>query len=216
MSDYSVEEENLRAVKQFWQKNHLWIMSTVVTAAVLFFGIQYYQYNKQVKTEQASAVYMQMLRSDEIGDLVAANTHGQDIIDQYGSTSYASLAKFIMARYAIAQGQIEDAKNYYSEIIDSKHKHWHSLAAIRLASVELAQQNFDRAREALGKVDGDEYQTMVHEILGDIAFAQGDGQTAVNEYKESLISAEKLNMNRPLVIIKLQDLGVEVRGGRRG
>jgi predicted negative regulator of RcsB-dependent stress response len=63
VESYRTEEEQLEALKRWWQENGRGIVLGVVLALGLGFGWQAWQTNQQTAAENASILYQQLLQA---------------------------------------------------------------------------------------------------------------------------------------------------------
>jgi len=91
-----------------------------------------------------------------------------------------------------------------SAVNESSHAEVKSIAAIRLARVELARCNIDAASTALANVRAEGFAGIKGELQGDIYLAQGDRAAAREAYAAALAESDN-SLNRVLQM-KLDNL----------
>lgn len=213
MEDYRTEEEQVEAIKRWWDENGKSTIVAIVVAVAVSFGWRYWQDEQQAKREQASAVYQQLL------ELVSQNALSDDqqktalkladtIAADYSGSGYATLAGLAKARVAMSAGDFGAAESALLSLKANKlDPELAALVNIRLAKVQFSQGNFAAAMASLSG-DMQKFAAQAAELRGDILAAQGDSVAALEAYKQAQSSiADSDNMSAsPLLRIKIESL----------
>lgn len=215
MAELRSDEEQLDAVKRWWKENGISLVTGAVLAAAGVFGWNAWQDYQQGQAEAASMRYQQLVNmtaGNELGEdqLASAREMVSDITDAHGDTLYAELALLLDARLAVQQGDLESAKTALENVAnDSSRRYVQSLAWLRLARVELADDNPEQALALLDEPISDALAAQRANVRGDALIAQGDTDGARDAWETAIAVSQ--NQDQPLygVQLKLDDLGAE-------
>ncbi len=201
------EQEQLDAFKAWWKAHGNWIsgaLSIVLAAVLAYQGWSWYQLRQSA---QASALYEQFERASAAKDPAKARDLAGSLIEQYGSTVYASLAALRSAKAQIDSGDRNAAKAQLRWVVEhAAQKELALLARVRLAGVLLDEKTYDEALAVL-KVDvPDSFASEFADRRGDILIAQGKPQEARAAYSEALAKAGAQQPLRALIQLKLDAL----------
>lgn len=212
MEVYSTEEQQVEAIKKYWQDNG----TQIVVGAVLGLGgfIAWNQYvdSKVEAQEAASAAFDQFIEQADAKD---ANMSGelQQFVDAHGDSGYTIFVHLISAKKAVEANDFEqalvDLNAAEAMTTDSSLK---GLIATRVARVNIQLEQYDAALAALNTINNDGYKSRVAELKGDVYLAQGQADKARVEY-QAAADAGGLEGNA-LLKMKLDDLALpsEARG----
>ncbi|MFY8325292.1 YfgM family protein [Pseudoalteromonas sp. ZZD1] len=201
MDIYSTEEQQAEAIKRFFRENGVSLALGIVIGLGGLYGWKAYNQNQITTAESASDAYTTLVESGEV--LGAADT----FIDENKDTNYSVLAAFVAAKEAVEKDQLDVASEKLSWIVANVNNgDLKATATTRLARVQFAQQQYDKALNTLSAPLEDTFAATVSEIKGDIHFAQGNTDQARTAY-QAAADAGGLE-NNPLLQIKLDDLAV--------
>ena len=201
MDIYSTEEQQAEAIKRFFRENGVSLALGVVIGLGGLYGWKAYNQNQITTAESASDAYTTLVESGEV--LGTADT----FIDENKDTNYSVLAAFDAAKEAVEKDQLDVASEKLSWIVANVNNgDLKATATTRLARVQFAQQQYDKALNTLSAPLEDTFAATVSEIKGDIHFAQGNTDQARTAY-QAAADAGGLE-NNPLLQIKLDDLAV--------
>ena len=206
MAEFETEDQQLEALRKWWQENGRGILVGVVLGLGAVGGWRGWIYYSEVRAESASAIYhdvMQSLAAQEYDD-IAART--QQIIDDYASTPYAELAALGDARAAVEQEDYERAKTRLQWARDNANQeNIRFIARIRLARVERQLGEVDQALQTLDIAFPVAFVAAVEELRGDLYLVKGDRDKARDAYGKAL-AAPYSSVDRELVEMKFNDL----------
>ena len=205
MEIYSSEEQQVEAIKRFWQDYGKAIVSGVVIGLAALYGFRFYQAEQRSSAEQASSRYNALLEQREAAagseDWLA---QAQGFIAAAKDTNYAVLAALIAAKEAV------DAKNFVVAteqlnwvLANSKTPALLAITRIRLAKLQQEQGEYDAALATLNTVMPESFASMQAELKGDILQLAGKLPEAKSAYQQALNGA---GQNQQLLQIKLDEL----------
>jgi predicted negative regulator of RcsB-dependent stress response len=213
LEDYRTEEEQVEAIKRWWDENGKSTVVAIVLAVVASFSWRYWQDEQQRQREQASVVYQQLLdfvsqnSLDDNGQKAALSLANQ-IESDYASSGYATLAGLAKASIAMSSADFGTAESALLALKAKKlDPEMAALVNIRLAKVQFSKGDLTAAMATLGG-DMQKFAAQAAELRGDILAAQGNNAAALDAYNEAQVSAsESENMSAsPLLRIKIESL----------
>lgn len=215
MAELQTEEEQLEAIKRWWKANGTSLIAGVVIAAAGVFGWKAWQSYQANQAEAASMRYQQLLSLAGQDELEAdAMAQAQQLIgeiqDEHGGTLYADLSALLQARLAIADGNHAAAMDALQGLIErTERPYLQGLARLRLARVQLADGNPDKALATLEAGVPDALSAQQANTRGDILVALGREDEARDAYRNALRLAQEGGQPVPGVQLKLDNLGAE-------
>lgn len=204
------EQEQLDQIKHFWtQYGNLisWALIAVFGAFAAWNGYQYWQ---RSQATQAAAMYDEVERAAQSGDLSRLERATGDMKDKFGGTTYAHQAALLSARMLYDKGNVDGAKAALTWVADkSSDEGYQSLARLRLAALLLDAKAYDDAIKQLSGSFPKEFSALVADRRGDILLAQGKRAEARAEYERSYRAFDDRAEYRRLVEVKLNAMGVD-------
>ncbi|GAA0564204.1 YfgM family protein [Halomonas salifodinae] len=215
MAELRTEEEQVEALKRWWKENGMALVAGVVLAAAGLLGWNAWQGYQANQAEAASLRYQQLIglasqsTLDEAG-LAEAQRLVDEITDNHGRTLYADLSRLIEARLAVEAGDRVAARAVLGDLVQgSDDAYVGDLARLRLARLQLADDEPQAALETLGSELGESLAAQRAELRGDAQLALGEVDEARRAYRDALSLAERHGQALYGVQLKLDDLGQE-------
>lgn len=214
MEAYQTEEEQIEALKRWWQEYGRSVVFGIGMCLVLVFGWRAWQDHSRQASNAASAAYDQLQQAVQKASAQGATdldrstleTLAEPLLVEWSGTTYADLSRLLMAKAAVNGQDLENARTLLTTVIEQANddaiKH---IAKQRLARVLFSLGEYDAALAQVKAEDakGTVYLAAYAEIRGDVLAAKGGIEEAKAAYEEAL-SAEK--NQRPFVEIKLNNL----------
>lgn len=178
------DKEQIEMIKQWWRNHGKGIVFAVVLGLAIGFGWRYWRSHNIEKAERASVVYqqVQVAAAQQQFDVVASLA--PQLMKDYRSTPYASMAALLWARDAVLQNNLKLAVEKLQWVIDnSKMSSAKQIARIRAARILLAQKQYDSAMNLLATVDDAAYQPLTDSVKGDIYRAMGKETLAKQSFQ---------------------------------
>jgi len=210
---YTTEEQQVAAIKKWWDDNKWSLIGGVVIGVGALWGGRAWLDNQQVYSEAASAVYQQMLENVSQGKNEDAAEQGAQLLGQFSDTAYASLAALMMAKTKVEGGDAAAASAHLRWALDNaendavRHE-----ARLRLARLMVAEGKYDDALNFLNGIEAGIYESTYEQLKGDIYIAMGQPESARTAFMRALASAAPEERGRELLQMKLDDLGQPVSG----
>ncbi len=210
MEEYRTEEEQVEALKKWWQENGRSTIAAIIVALGLGFGWQGWQKYQTDELEGASTSYQSMLQLLSEQDDEGAAAMAADIKQNYSRSTYAQFAAFHLARIAVNEGDISTAESELRWVLGRADKGSDSaqLAQLRLARVLASGGDAEQALTILDSADPGAYASAYQVARGDILLAQGRAEEAREAYTSALMLASQGQgqVNMAMLQQKLQSL----------
>lgn len=202
---YTIEEEQeLSAIKAWWNENYKFIIVCFVIAFGGVFGWNYWQWHQIQKIHSASAEYEQALFNYAKDPKAQAEQFSQ-FIKNHEKTSYAVLALLDKAKIAVENNDFTLAEDALKQAMaQSTDDILSSITALRLASVQFQLGQFDPALDSLKLVKEQAWSGAKNILAGDIQLAKGDKEAAKASYQQAQQHASPLEQQ--LIQVRLNNL----------
>ena len=212
MADYNSDEERFTAIADFFKRNRnsiLFTLAAIVLIAVSSISVNAYKTNQN---NQAADLYDAWFAGmgKETVDLDKTMLDYNALQNGFPKTGYASLARLIKASQLAREGDIINSLDEFRELLKVTSGLFgndvlNSLARINIARIEISNENFLPALEALESFNSDGEHAMVHEIKGDALSGLNKTQLALDQYNLALQNM-KDESQKSLLKIKINQL----------
>lgn len=202
MEIYSSEEQQVEALKRFWNEYGKAILGGVVIGFVALYGWRYYQAEQRAGAEALSSDYAKLVQQQGAAEDWLAQA--QQFISTNGSNNYAIFAALLAAKEAVTAGNLEEA---------AKQLHWvqqqatdanvKAIAQIRLARVQRETGDYTAALATLNQAVPESFVAQQAELKGDVLQLNGDLPAAKAAYQQALAKA---GQNTQVLQVKLDEL----------
>jgi predicted negative regulator of RcsB-dependent stress response len=222
LATYASDDEQLEALKTWWQDNGTSFLTGIAIVLALLFGVRQWQNSTVEQSGAASDLYQQIAdvssaRMSQVvteDDLLALQSYYSQLKNEYQNSIYTRYAALIMARFQAELNHVDAAAAELQWILDnpklgilqSADEELFLVARLRLAKINLAQGQPQEAIELLKVEDIGNFAAVYAELEGDALLSLGDRDGARSAYQRAL--AAITNGNPVLLNLKLQDLGV--------
>ncbi|MFV2060536.1 MAG: YfgM family protein [Gammaproteobacteria bacterium] len=206
MATYETDEETLDALKTWWKENGKSVITGLIVGIAAIVGYKQWGVYQAEQSQSASDLYQTMLDSanSKTDEYYAT---GSEILLDYSSTPYASLAALSMAKKLINENKNPDAIKKLNWILsnssDDGIKH---IARIRLARIFLNDKQIDQALELVKNVSNSSFKTEYNELRGDVYVAKKEFTLAKEAYQSALSSNIRSKEKREFIEMKLHDI----------
>lgn len=206
------EEEQIIALKNFWERYGRLLMIVVVVSLLLGSGWAYWQQQQNTQSDAASQLFQSMTtayeesqKADAKPELqVTLKTLGEQIVKEHPKTVYAQFAALMLAKQSVLAKQLPEAKQHLQWVVErAKDEALLMTAYQRLARVTLAMQDFTATEQALEKMTAPGFSAAKAEIKADMFYQQGKLDQARTEYQTALQSDDN---RRVFVELKRDDI----------
>ena len=211
MAELRSEEEQVEALKRWWNENGKSLLAGIAIAILGVVGWNYYGDMQQQEAETASAYYQRLLGNASASQMGAAERSAikqdaQTLKDEFSDGAYAQYAALMLAKVAVAENDLEKAETELRWLLsNAEESALVELTNLRLAQVLQAQNRLDQAL-ALVQDKNDAWQGRRLEVKGDILLAQGDKSAARGAYEKAKKVAAEQGANTALLSLKIDNL----------
>jgi predicted negative regulator of RcsB-dependent stress response len=204
------EQEQLDQLKHFWNTYGNLITAVVVLAALAFMGWNGWQYYQRSKAAGAAALYDEMQRGAEAGDVTRVERALADMKDRFAGTTYAQQAGLLAAKALHDKGNSEASRAALAWVADkASDPGYQAIARLRLAAELMDSKSYDEALKQLAAPVPKEFEALVADRKGDIYLAQGKRDEAKAAYQQAWNTFDPRSDYRRLVEVKLNAVGVD-------
>ncbi len=202
------EQEQLDAIKAFWNKQGnliTWALILVLGGFAAWNGWQYWQ---REQAQKAGALFEELDRAALAGDADKVTRVFTDLKERNPGTAYAEQGGLLAAKVQVAKGQIDAAKVSLSWVAEhAVEDEARQLARLRLAGVQADAKQYEEALKSLDAVKGEGFDALAADRRGDVLMAQGKKDEARAAYQAAWKSMGEKVEYRRLLEAKLTALG---------
>ncbi|MCA0326210.1 MAG: tetratricopeptide repeat protein [Proteobacteria bacterium] len=205
------EQEQLDALKHFWKQwgNLItWVLIAVLGAYAAWNGWQYWQ---RRQANLAAAVYDELGRGAQAGDMARVERALADLKSQYGGTLQAGQGALLGAKMLYQKDKPAEAKAALAWVVEQgKDEGLKAVARLRLASVQTGEKAYDEALKTLSAEFPAPFAALAADRRGDVLWLQGKRAEAAAEFGKAYKGlAADAGEYRRVIGYKLNALGVD-------
>ncbi|MCH8531903.1 MAG: tetratricopeptide repeat protein [Saccharospirillum sp.] len=204
---YETEQEQIEAIKKWWNQYGNWIIGGFLIALISYFSWNYYQSSTQSRLEGASVKYDELLTLVDQG---APSSDRRALIDQlksdYSRTTYAVYAALLGAADAVSEGNHETALAELDWALSQAADELRPVILVRKARVQYASDELDAAMATLDQISRPGFDVVIYELRGDILTDQGQHDLARSAYETAMARSQEEGISTPFLEMKLNDL----------
>lgn len=177
MEVYSTEQEQTAALRNFFTHNGKALAAGLVIGVVAIAGWRFWVSHQQSNGLELSARYQQLSEAIDANKPATLDAMSAFVNDTH--SSYGALAAMDLAKVYADAGQLDKASQQLAQgIKDSEDANLQAVLRLRLARVQLQQNQADNALQTLDTVKGDGWTALVADVRGDALLSKGDKQGA--------------------------------------
>src|SRR5579872_5321151 len=174
-------------VKTWWRENYQAIAAGAVLAVVIVGGWRYWQYRTQSRSQTASSMFEQLNAAVSKKDSATALKFGDQLMNDYSDTPYATQAALALAADAANNGKAADGLQKLEWVMQhSKDEGLKLLARLRAARLKLSTGDAQGTIAELSGVDADGFAPLYDELRGDAYVKLGKTEDARGAYQKAL------------------------------
>lgn len=187
MEVYSNENEQTDALRSFFANNGKALAIGVVIGIAALGGWRYWSSHQDDTAKTVSAQYQQLtsaMQASKPETLEAVNRFASE-----NSNTYGALAAMDLAKQYVDAGQLDKAATLLQNgLKDTKDANLQAVINLRLARIQLQQNQADAALKTLDGVKGDGWTAIVADIRGEALLTKGDKQGARDAWSKGVES----------------------------
>lgn len=204
MEIYQTEEQQVEAIKSYWQQNGNTIIAGIALGFAGFIGFNLYQDNKFEEELLVSDTYQTLIEQSG-KDAKAFTENGEKFISENGNNSYVSLTALALAKESATHKDWPQVQKQLTTAIESAPTDGiKAIASLRLARVQVQLEQYSDALATLNNNLPESFTAAIEEIKGDAYLQQGKKDLARSAY-QAAIAADGIATS-PSLQIKLDDL----------
>ncbi len=199
MEAYRTEEEQIEAIKNWWNDNGKGIVAAVVVGVVASVGWQWWQGSQVDKSERASLVYNELIELSANNDLSPAQQVRVDELaatlkEDFGGTGYAKLADLVIAAELVERGEAERAYATLEALENdvASDPTLYGLVKLRRARLQATVNDAQSALATLETLVQGEYAALARMAMSDIELNEGNYESALTQLNLALALNEDL------------------------
>ena len=205
------EQEQLDALKHFWKQWGHWITWALIVALAAYAGWNGWQYWQRRQATLASALYEEIDRAAQTGDVARVERALADMKDRYGGTVYAAHGALLAARTFNDKDKGPEARAALAWVAEKAPLDaLQAVARLRLASLQTGDKAYDEALKTLAANFPESLAPLAADRRGDVLLLQGKRKEAAVEFGKAYqgLDAEAGEYRR-LIGYKLNALGID-------
>jgi len=196
---YRTEEEQIEAIKNWWNDNGKGIVAAVVVGVVASVGWQWWQGSQVDKSERASLVYNELIELSANNELSPAQQVRVDELaatlkEDFGGTGYAKLADLVIAAELVERGEAERAYATLEALENdvASDPTLYGLVKLRRARLQATVNDAQSALATLETLVQGEYAALARMAMSDIELNDGNYESALTQLNLALALNEDL------------------------
>ncbi|MCX2981740.1 tetratricopeptide repeat protein [Halieaceae bacterium IMCC14734] len=211
--EFRTEEEQVEALKKWWQDNGKSTIAVIVLALAGSLGWQSWQQRTGEQAEAASTVYQSMLDAINVsgGNVASAEQEvtvrhlAGTLKTDFSGTTYAHFAALHLAKLAVSEEDLVTAEAELRWVLNSgPDTDMQRVVQLRLARVVAAAGDPDSALSMLRGENVGTYSAAYAEAEGDIQQQLGNLDAAVEAYRRAAALQLDSGATAPILELKLQ------------
>ena len=190
-----VYENNMRFLPllKFLDKYKKYFIATIL---LIILVISYFVINNQItktNNENAAKIYDQWLIevSKESPDSEALDSILNNLISNYKNSGYTKIAILMKANIDANKNDLENALVNFKILMQltdgfGGNKVLNKIARVSIARIELSNNHYDKALDAIQSYSNLDSNAYIHELIGDILVKQDKLELAKKQYEKAL------------------------------
>ena len=207
MSVYMTEEEQLNAIKKWWQRYSTLLLVIFSLVLLSVSAYRYWQYHQVKVNTEASNTYEHLMVAFANHDIKAVNGYANQLTNNFNQTVYAHAARLTLAKLQVGEEDFDKAIDNLQTVANgSPMKALKQVARIRIARLLALKKSYEMAMAQLDSVDDTTYMPLVNELKGDIYTATGKYQKAMLAYQEAIKAVHTQGIGNMYLEMKTNEL----------
>ena len=205
MEVYSNENEQTDALRNFFANNGKALAIGVVIGIAALGGWRYWSSHQDDTAKTVSAQYQQLTSAMQAGK--PETLEAVDRFASENSNTYGALAAMDLAKQYVDADQLDKAATLLQNgLKDTKDANLQAVINLRLARIQLQQNQVDAALKTLDGVKGDGWTAIVADIRGEALLTKGDKQGARDAWSKG-VESDASPALKQMMQMKMNNLG---------
>ncbi len=202
------EQEQVDALKAWWNDNGKWVIAVVVVGLLGFAGMQFWKSYQASQAAEAGKLYVEVIKQVATNDAKRIGDAADALASRYGSSAYAPRAQLLAAQASLQAKDVPHAKAQLWWVIEhAQETALQDTARLKLASMLLDEKKYDEALKQLDAAHPESFTGLYADLKGDVLGAMGKVAEARVAYQQALDKTDAKSMYRNLIQLKLDGLG---------
>lgn len=193
--------------KSIWKRYGNKVVAVVAVILMIVVGFQYNHYRTTHNNVQAAEMYQKMMIMAQAPQVnpSAIQQQAQQIINLYPSSVYATFSAWESAKISVQNNQLDQASQALTTAVQNSHDaNAKAISKLRLARIQLAQNQPQEAINTLNGINNDGFTVMKDMIMGDAYVQLKDNTQARNVWTQALTLAQQQDMSDAESIIQMK------------
>jgi predicted negative regulator of RcsB-dependent stress response len=204
---YNTEDEQVEAIKKWLGENGKSAIFGVVLGLSAIFGWRAWQSHEIEQAETASEIYQSSLVAMGQDNQQQAIDAANSLINDYGETGYAVLARLLMAFIETQKRDYSAAEEHLLRALEATdNETLKNEINLRLARVYSENKKFDQALILLNESASGNFSSQYNELKGDIYVLQGKNEDAKLAYQQAITESESAAFDPSLLNTKINSV----------
>jgi predicted negative regulator of RcsB-dependent stress response len=207
MSAYMTEEEQIEAIKKWWQRYQNIILTSISIVLLVFAGFRYWNWSIEKQSLEASVAYEHMMVAFTNKENKVIKSYANQLIENYPKTVYADAAHLILAKMYVSKEKLDEALEQLQFV--SEHSSMSSLkqvANIRKARILTMKRAYPEALQVLSVVNEATYLPLINELKGDIYAATKEYTKAIAFYQLAMVEVQNKGVGNVFLEMKANEM----------
>lgn len=195
MSVYKTEEEQIAAIKKWWQSYSTPLMFLLSLILLIYSGMRYWDYHQEKIKTQASYAFEQLMQAVSNHDNKSIKAFSNRIIQDFPNSVYSDASYLTLAKVYVTKNDLSKAKDLLSTVSEKGSTQvFRQVARIRYARILTSESHYAEALDLLSTPIDKAFTPIINELKGDIYAAQKDYPKAAVAYQTAIKEVKKRGM----------------------
>lgn len=193
MATYDLEEqEQLSQLKVWWEQHGNLVTAVVAGIALIMVGWQGWRYYQRKQAAEAAVVYTALAEGLVTKDAARVHQASGELLEKYGSTTYAALGALLSAKSSFAAGDLKTAQAQLGWVAEhATTVELRDIGRLRLAYVLVEEKALDQALAKLEPAPVAALAARFADARGDILALQNKPDKAREAYRQAIDDLDK-------------------------
>lgn len=180
------EEEQLAAIKSWWNKYSTLITISVSIVLVIISGYRYWDWRNNKIINHASNSYEHLMIAFSEQNTKAVQSYANQLINDYPKTVYADVARLSLAKVYVDDSNYDKALRVLKPVAENSAQFaLKEIAHLRVARLLISKKQYEKASTELDLVTHCAYVSVANELKGDIFRANHNYKSALEFYNKA-------------------------------
>ncbi|MDX1795097.1 MAG: tetratricopeptide repeat protein [Hydrogenovibrio sp.] len=156
MSRFETDDEQVAALKNWWDKNGTQLLTGVLIVVLAWSGWTYYQKNQIAKASHASTTFEVLQSKMQQGAFGDVAREGLKLMEEQPDSPYSTATALMLAKYELNKGEVDEALKHLNWVVKQHLDDAMVLIAqLRIANIYIDQKQYEQAKTLLASIQAD-------------------------------------------------------------